>query len=68
MFCCNLVRFVEYCINNLHGRSFWGSSEEVLSDVADDDMDTVGSWSTGIPPSRGTGEPVGDPIADRHDT
>ena len=49
---------------NRHGRSTWGSSEEIISDEDEDDMATLRSWSTGMLPLGGVRE-----LADEcHDT
>lgn len=50
--------------DNRHGRNFWSSSEEVPSDVADDDMDSVISWPSGTSPPRDAGISAGDSIVD----
>ena len=50
-----------------HGRNLWSSSEEVPSDVADDDMDSVISWPSGTFPPRDAGISAGDTTADCRD-
>lgn len=35
---------------NHHGRSTWGSSEEIISDEDEDDMATLRSWTSGMLP------------------
>ena len=50
-----------------HDRSLWASSEEIISDVDDDDMATVRSWSTTLPPTTAVGELGGEKALHRHD-
>ncbi|KAL3024266.1 hypothetical protein AAZX31_04G110500 [Glycine max] len=50
-----------------HDRSLWASSEEIISDVDDDDMATVRSWSTALPPTTAVGELGGEKAHHRHD-
>ena len=51
-----------------HARSSWTSSEEIISDIDGDDLATVRSWSTDVPPTAAVGELGSEKAHHRCDT